>query len=232
VVSYSVWSDGDGQFKAQVTLANRDDIPVTDWKLWFIMPGDQVISGRGKVDLTQADRAVTVKSASPLNPQTTLTLPITGRYQLNNTPPLAFMLNNRTCETFVSSKPGEPSRQVEHLSDGTVRLGATPAASNPSVGVSVDPRGIVHITPTTAPATTPTAGATTTTTTPTQTATPTDTSTTTSRSPPPPPPTTDSPTPDETTTSDPVVDPTTSSAVPPPPVPDSCDVADPSCSTE
>jgi hypothetical protein len=218
VVSYAVWSEANGQFKAQVTLANRADVPVDNWKLWFIMPGDQVISGRGKVDLTQQGQGVTVKSAAPLNPQTTLTVPINGRYQANNTPPLAFMLNGRTCETFVSAKPGEPSKQVEHLSDGTVRLGATPAASNPTVGVSVDPGGIVHITPTTAPATKPAGGggttpATTPATTPTTgevvvTTTPTKTAA-------PGPPTSTSPSPDQTTT-EAVVETTSPSETPPP----------------
>ena len=45
-----------------------------------------------------------------------LTMPITGWYDKNNAAPLAFSLNNRTCETFVSATPGAPSRQVEHLS--------------------------------------------------------------------------------------------------------------------
>ncbi len=88
-------------------------------------------------------------------------MPITGRYTANNSAPLAFMLNNRSCETFVSSKPGEPARQVEHLSNGDVRLGPTPSSSTPLPGVSIDPRGVVHITPTTAPTTNPTTGPTT-----------------------------------------------------------------------
>src|SRR3954454_11486234 len=75
VVSYAVWSDANGQFKAQVTLANRADVPVDKWKLWFIMPGDQTVSGNGKSLLSQADRAITVTSSAPLNPQTTLNVP-------------------------------------------------------------------------------------------------------------------------------------------------------------
>ena len=65
---------------------------------------------------------------------------------------MAVKLNGPTCETYVSPAPGVPSKQVEHLSDGTVRLAATPATSSPSVGVSIDPKGVLHITPTTAPA--------------------------------------------------------------------------------
>ncbi|WP_433365760.1 serine/threonine-protein kinase [Actinoplanes sp. CA-142083] len=236
VVSYAVWSDANNQFKAQVTLANRADAPIDNWKLWFIMPGDQVVAGSGKSQLTQAGQGVTVTSASPLKPQTTLNVPITGHYQLNNTPPLAFMLNNRTCETFVSSKPGEPSRQVEHLSDGTVRLGATPAASNPSVGVSVDPGGIVHITPTTAPPTTPTTGATNPTTGSTTGATQPTTGATTTQDTlaPKPGENTTSPTPTETTatTTEPAVDPTTPLESPPPPLPsdEGCvDINNPDC---
>jgi serine/threonine-protein kinase len=228
VVSYAVWSDANGQFKAQVTLANRADLPVDKWKLWFIMPGDQIVSGNGKSQLTQADRAITVASSAPLKPQTTLNVPITGRYQLNNTPPLAFMLNDRTCETFVSSKPGEPSRQVEHLSDGNVRLGPTASTSTtPVPGISIDPQGVVHITPTTAPPTTPATGSTTT---PTATPTtdPTTTPTTTPTTVPPslqPIQTTD-PTTSPTTTT-----PTTEPTTPPPPSLEPCDVNDPTCTT-
>ncbi|WP_433307709.1 cellulose binding domain-containing protein [Actinoplanes sp. CA-030573] len=239
VVSYAVWSDANGQFKAQVTLANRADAPVTDWKLWFLMPGDQVISGKGKVDLAQDGQQVTVRSSEPLNPQKTLTLPISGRYQANNSAPLAFMLNNRTCETFVSSKPGEPSKQVVNLSNGERRL-VTPGSSSttPVPGISIDPGGIVHITPTTAPTapgaggstiggggrtTTPT-GVVTTTTSPGPTSTgsdgvvvpvPSDQTSTTS-SPPTTPPTT---APTEVTT-------------PPSPSLEGCDVADPTCTTD
>ena len=56
VVSYAVWSDANGQFSAQVTLANRTDTAVENWKLWFLMPGDQTVSGNGKVQLDQQDR--------------------------------------------------------------------------------------------------------------------------------------------------------------------------------
>jgi serine/threonine-protein kinase len=160
VVSYAVWADNGGKFSAQVTVANRADSPVKNWKLWFIMPGDQVVYGRGKVQLQQDAHTVTVSSASTLRPQKALTMSIAGQYVKNNTTPLAFRLNNQTCETFVSGKPGEPSRQVEHLSNGQVRLGSTPSTTTPVPGISVDPGGIVHITPTTAPTTSPTGTAT------------------------------------------------------------------------
>ncbi|MFC7276982.1 serine/threonine-protein kinase [Paractinoplanes rhizophilus] len=237
VVSYAVWSEANGQFKAQVTLANRADVPVDNWKLWFIMPGDQVVSTSGKSQLTQAGQGVTVTSAAPLRPQTTLNVPITGTYQQNNTAPLAFMLNNRTCETFVSAKPGQPSRQVEHLSDGTVRLGATPVASNPTVGVSVDPGGIVHITPTTAPATTPVTGGGTTSpgTLPHSLPASQDPPDATATVAPTPPPTKTSPTPEESETStDPVVETSPSLESPPPALPsdEGCvNINDPDCFT-
>ncbi|MCU7724811.1 protein kinase [Actinoplanes sp. KI2] len=225
VVSYAVWSDANGQFKAQVTLANRDDVPVDNWKLWFIMPGDQTVTGGGKSVLTQADRAITVTSSAPLNPQTTLNVPITGQYVQSNTPPLAFMLNNRTCETFVSAKPGEPSRQVEHLSNGHVRLGPTASASTtPVPGISIDPSGIVHITPTTAPVTT--APVATTGPTATEATTVPTTGTTSTQTPifPTPKSSEASPTPTPTaTTTDPIVQPTTSPASPPPTATLDCD---------
>ncbi|GIE89163.1 serine/threonine protein kinase [Actinoplanes regularis] len=157
IVSYAVWSQGNGRFKAQVTLANRDDKPVDNWKLWFLMPGDQTISGQGKVDLTQDQRAVTVQSAGPLEPQKNTTLQITGRFAQSNAAPMLFQLNGKNCQAYVSSEPGEPSRPVEQLSDGTVRLGAPASESTPTPGISVDPGGIVHITPTSgAPAATTT----------------------------------------------------------------------------
>jgi serine/threonine protein kinase len=169
VVSYAVFTDQNHRFSAEVTLANRAETAVKDWKLWFIMPGDQVVSGNGKIRLDQQQHGVTVTAASTLKPQTTLTLPITGRYTKYNNAPLAFKLNGATCETFVSSKPGEPSRKVEHLSNGQVRLSTTPPTSAPVPGISIDPGGIVHITPTTAPpvvlpgqTTTPVVGVTTT----------------------------------------------------------------------
>jgi eukaryotic-like serine/threonine-protein kinase len=169
VVSYAVYTDAQGRFSAQVTVANRADTAVKDWSLWFLMPGDQTVSGKvlSNVHLAQDEHQVTVTSGSTLNPQKTLTMPITGRYVLNNAAPMAFKLNGDTCETFVSPKPGAPSQQVEHLSNGTVRLAPTPvsSSSNPVPGISVDPKGIVHITPTTAPtkAVTPPAGGVTTT---------------------------------------------------------------------
>ncbi len=160
VVSYAVQADANGQFVAQVTVANRAETAVKDWRLWFIMPGDQVLSGRGKVTLVQEDRTVTLKSSAPLNGLKSMTVPVYGRYDLNNTAPLAFSLNNQTCETFVSGKPGEPSRQVEHLSNGEVRLGPTPTGRNPIPGVSVGPGGVVTISPTIPRTTAPTATAT------------------------------------------------------------------------
>ena len=216
VVSYAVWSDtGTGQFKAQVTLANRDETSIDKWKLWFIMPGDQVVSGQGKVRLTQAGPAITVTSGAPLKGQTTLSLPIAGRYQQNNTPPLAFMLNDRSCETFVSSKPGEPSKQVVNLSNGDTKLVA-PSTTSPLPGVSVDPDGTVHITPTTgattAATTSPTAVGTTDAGVDDPTTSPTTAATTTGQAVDPVPPT------DPTTepSTEPTSDPTTTSAAPPP----------------
>ncbi|MDI6101418.1 protein kinase [Actinoplanes sp. NEAU-A12] len=147
VVSYAVWSDTGDDFKAQVTLANRADLPVDEWNLWFLMNGDQVLSGNGKLALTQDDRAVRVSSTTRINPQRTTTLQITGRYTESNAAPMAFKLNGQTCETYVSTEPGELPRPVEHLSDGQVRLGA-PATSP---GISIGPGGTVYITPTPTP---------------------------------------------------------------------------------
>ena len=214
VVSYAVWSDANGAFSARVTVANRDDTAIKDWKLWFILPGDQVVSGNGKVRLSQQGSSVTMTSTAALGSQMALTMPITGRYRENNSAPLAFMLNNNTCETFVSAKPGEPSRQVEHLSDGNVRL--APTTSTPPPGISIGPGGIVHITPTTAPASSAaTSAATTPATGPTTTI--------------PPAPPTDDPAAPPTTT--PTAGATTTTPVVPPTSPslEACDPADTTC---
>ncbi|GIF13239.1 hypothetical protein Ate01nite_32710 [Actinoplanes teichomyceticus] len=148
IVSYAVWSQTGKRFKAQVTLANRGDQAVGKWDLWFLMPGDQVLSGKGRLDLTQDRRAVTVRSAGPLKPQENTTLEIAGRYARSNAAPMVFQLNGKNCDTFVSNEPGAPSRPVERLSDGTVRFGEPASRSTPKPGISVDPGGIVHITPT------------------------------------------------------------------------------------
>ncbi|MEV6301693.1 serine/threonine-protein kinase [Actinoplanes sp. NPDC051861] len=231
VVSYAVWSDKGDSFKAQVTVANRDEKPVDKWSLWFLMNGDQEVSGNGKIDLTQQDREVKVTSVAALESQRTTTMQITGRYQESNAAPMVFKLNDRTCETYVSSEPGEPSRPVEILSDGNVRLGD--ADSTPSPGVSIGPGGVVVITPTfsssrgpTTPGTTtgPTTG---TTTEPTDTPTTTPTTTTTTD------PVEPSAPPSVEPTTDPVIEtptPTTTKSTSPPPDPGpslgDCDPAD------
>ncbi|MEV4706988.1 cellulose binding domain-containing protein [Actinoplanes sp. NPDC049316] len=143
VVSYAVWSDDGNRFKAAVTIANRDVKAIKNWKLWFLMPGDQIVSGNGKLALDQQNRGVTVQSKTTLDPQATQTMQFTGRYEASNSAPMVFQLDGQTCETFVSPKPGEPSRPVEHLTNGQVRLGPAPSRQNPVPGISVDPSGVV-----------------------------------------------------------------------------------------
>ncbi|MFF5078842.1 protein kinase [Actinoplanes sp. NPDC000266] len=168
VVNYAVVSDSQGRFSAQVTVANKDDTPVNDWKLWFLMPGDQTISGNGKTTLTQNGQSVEVSSptAAAIKAKSTVSVPITGRYTATNIAPLTFTLNGATCETFVSTKPGGPAQKVEQLSDGSSRL--VPTTTDP--GYSIAPDGTVTITPTVKPTggakpttTSPKPGATTTT---------------------------------------------------------------------
>ncbi|GIE82785.1 hypothetical protein Aph02nite_87350 [Actinoplanes philippinensis] len=143
VVSYAVWSDDGVKFKAQVTLANRGDVPFDKWNLWFLMNGDQTLSGNGKLALSQQDRVVQVSSKAPIDPQRTTTMQITGRYSESNAAPMVFKLNNKTCETYVSDEPGKPSLPVEHLENGDVRFG-DPVTSP---GISIGPSGNVIIRP-------------------------------------------------------------------------------------
>jgi serine/threonine-protein kinase len=148
VVSYAVQSDAAGKFSANVTVANRADSAVNAWSLWFIMPGDQVLTPDPNGRFSQLGRTVTMKSAEPLGGLGATTVSISGSYTTNNSTPLAFRLNNRSCDGYVSAGPGEPTQKVEQLSDGDVRL--TPASSTPVPGVSIDPTGGVHLSPTTA----------------------------------------------------------------------------------
>jgi len=224
VVSYAVQSDENRQFKAEVTLANRNDSPIENWRLWFIMPGDQVLSGHGKVPLSQEDHSVTVFATAALKPQKALTLPIYGTYTNNNAAPLAFSLNNRTCETFVSATPGAPSRQVEHLSNGGVRLGAMPSSDTPLPGVSVGPGGVVTINPTSRPTNRPTSSPTPT---KTSTSTPSPSASTSSKPVDPNPPTSSAPPTTPSTT--PSATQTTTTVATPPDLSDPCDKADPDC---
>jgi serine/threonine-protein kinase len=92
--------------------------------------------------LTQQGQAVTIVSGDALTAQRPATMTISGRYQQSNAAPMAFKLNDKTCETFVSSKPGEPSRPVEHLSNGTTRLGPLPTTG--PRGGAVGPTPTLH----------------------------------------------------------------------------------------
>jgi eukaryotic-like serine/threonine-protein kinase len=164
VVSYAVWSDDVARdtFKAQVTVANRDAAPIANWRLWFVMNGDQVVSSRlhegmtvpasyPDAKLTQQATAVTIASRDALTAQRPATMTISGRYQQSNAAPMVFKLNDKTCETFVSSKPGEPSRPVEHLSNGTTRLGPVPNTPTPVPGITIGSNGIAQVHPTVKP---------------------------------------------------------------------------------
>jgi hypothetical protein len=85
---------------------------------------------------------------------------ITGRYRESNAAPMVFQLDGQTCETYVSGKPGAPSQPVEHLADGTTRLGPTATSSTPVPGLSTKPNGVVVPVPVTSTSATPTGTAT------------------------------------------------------------------------
>jgi serine/threonine-protein kinase len=70
-----------------------------------------------------------VKAADTLAPQQTKSMIFTGTFAKSNAAPMVFKLNNETCEAYVSGKPGDPSRRVEQLSDGTTRFGPVPTAA-------------------------------------------------------------------------------------------------------
>ncbi|WP_307873142.1 serine/threonine-protein kinase [Paractinoplanes ovalisporus] len=238
VVSYAVWAEKDGRFQANVMVANRNSTPVKDWKLWFIMPGDQVLSGGGETQLTQdgpKGGGITVSADQPINPLQTVTMPINGRFKASNTPPMAFQLNGVICDAFVSPSPGAPSQFVENLGNGKVRLGPT---DSPIPGISIGDDGLITVTPTTAPAPGGTSGGPTGPTTDTTTdppGGPTGPTTDTTTDPPDggptgpvdpsprTPETTPPTTPTTETTTEPVVDPPTTTVKPTINIPDDCD---------
>jgi serine/threonine-protein kinase len=158
VVSYTVWSDDGTKFKASVTVANRDTKAINDWKLWFLMSGDQIVSGNGKEKLNQSDQGVTVTSNAALDPQKSKTMEVTGRYKESNAAPMVFQLDGQTCETYVSGKPGAPSQPVEHLTDGTSRLGPVPTSRTPAPGITILPNGVAVPVPVVSKSTKPTVG--------------------------------------------------------------------------
>jgi serine/threonine-protein kinase len=149
VVSYTVVNQVGNTFTASLVVANRDTVPVSNWNLWWVMPGDQVLSGNGQEKLYQQDRGVTVSAATAtdtLAPQQTKSMTVTGKFSTSNAAPMVFQLDNKTCEAYVSGKPGDPSRPVQQLSDGTTRLGPVPTSSTPVPGISINPSGVAVIT--------------------------------------------------------------------------------------
>jgi serine/threonine-protein kinase len=126
-------------FTASLVVANRDTAPVADWKLWWIMPGDQTLVGNGQEKLLQQDRGVTVTAADTLAPQQAKSLAFAGRFKASNASPMAFQLGSESCQAYVAATPGGPLRPVEQLSDGTTRLGPLPASADPQLGISAAP---------------------------------------------------------------------------------------------
>jgi eukaryotic-like serine/threonine-protein kinase len=158
VVSYAVMADDGKRFDATVTIANRDNTSIKNWNLWFIMQGDQTVTGRDRAfQVEQTGKAVTVKGNAVLNAKKAVTMQIDGRYDRSNIAPMRFELGDQKCETYVSGKPGEPSRQVQQLSNGQVRLG--PPITRPRDGLNIGPNGTVVPVP--GPTRTPTGGPTT-----------------------------------------------------------------------
>jgi eukaryotic-like serine/threonine-protein kinase len=217
LVSYRVDADSGNYFKATVMVANRDTAALKSWQLWFAMPGTQVMSGNGRVHLRQQARDVYVDGTG-LAAQRTATIKVTGRHAPGQNPaPQMFQLAGQTCQAFVSDEPGAPARQVEHLSDGTTRLGRVPAPGVPAPGISVDPGGNVRVPPSASAPAGPTGGGH---------PQPSGSSPTTTSTAPPPKP----PDPQDGGSSTPTATATTQTPPAGQPPPADCDPADPTCS--
>jgi len=143
VVSYAVYSQTKDRFNATVTIANRDKTAIKNWNLWFLMQGDQTIkpTTAGAFRLDQQGRQVNVTSNAVLDAKRVATLDISGRFDKSNSAPLVFQLGDQKCETYVSSAPGQPSRPVERLSNGQIRLGAP--ITTPRPGLKITPGGVI-----------------------------------------------------------------------------------------
>lgn len=149
IVTYSVRSDTGKTFQAGLTVTNLTAVPVSDWVLRFVMPGDQTVSTIGKLKPQQQQHDVTVRSTKPIRANSTAVLNVTGGYRTSNAVPVAFSLGGETCDVFVSGKPGEPSRPVQRLVGGGTRLGPVPAAGVVLPGLSASPGGVINTVPAT-----------------------------------------------------------------------------------
>jgi eukaryotic-like serine/threonine-protein kinase len=107
------------------------------------MQGDQVVKPKaaGSFQLDQQGRQVNVTSNAVLDAKKTVTLDISGRFVKSNSAPLVFQLGDQKCETYVSSAPGQPSREVQQLSNGQIRLG--PPIRSPRPGLNITPGGVI-----------------------------------------------------------------------------------------
>ena len=143
MVSYAVYAQTKDRFDATVTIANRDRTTIKNWNLWFLMQGDQIVKPKaaGSFKLDQQGRQVNVTSNAVLDAKKTVTLDISGRFLKSNSAPLVFQLGDQKCETYVSTAPGQPSRPVERLSNGQIRLG--PPITRPVPGLRITPGGQV-----------------------------------------------------------------------------------------
>jgi serine/threonine-protein kinase len=149
IVTYSVRSDTGKTFQAGLTVTNLTGVPVSDWVLRFVMPGDQTVSTIGKLKPRQEQHDVAVRSTKPIRPNSTAVMDVTGGYRTSNEVPVAFSLKGETCDVFVSGKPGEPSRPVQRLVGGGTRLGPVPPAGVVLPGLTASPGGVIETIPVT-----------------------------------------------------------------------------------
>ena len=151
IVTYSVRSDTGKTFQAGLTVTNLTGVPVSDWVLRFVMPGDQTVSTVGKLKPQQEQHDVAVRSSKPIRPNSTAVMDVTGGYRASNAVPVAFSLKGETCDVFVSGRPGEPSRPVQRLVGGGTRLGPVPPAGVVLPGLTASPGGVIVTVPVTIP---------------------------------------------------------------------------------
>ncbi|HET9518445.1 MAG TPA: cellulose binding domain-containing protein [Actinoplanes sp.] len=146
-VTYAVLSDKDEKFTAGVLITNNSSQPARDWRLRFVMPGDQRVAGGGGFTLTQQGHDVTAGSTAVIEPLRTTQLKLTGRYRQSNPVPMLFTLNGRLCEALVSPKPGDEAALVPNLPGTTVNGGGFPVPPpNVVPSLSTGPNGVVTVT--------------------------------------------------------------------------------------
>lgn len=100
-VSYQLESQWAGGFNVNVVLTNTSPVPLNNWQLAFVFPGDQKITQLWNGSYTQTGEQVTITNLSYNGSVApgggTVDFGFNGTWASNNARPTAFMLNGMPC---------------------------------------------------------------------------------------------------------------------------------------